>query len=1790
MKIISGMFLALGFRKARGIAHDMESKMKKCLKTVLVAHLLCAWSGLWAAPSVTNSNIEKVAKEFQIPSVLLKAVAWQESSWTQMVNGQVYVSPDGGVGIMQIQGGDRNLSEVENIRNGARALIGKWQLNVSTQAQQAVRSIGGIDEDFDINILENWWVPLAAYNGYSGSDQDGHGGGKGYARAIFSLISNPSSYINYRPDSGPRQTSVAADYRGYFGATAPLSDPFKIIPKYTGGTKSKIQAYTLCDLLKNKGKIHRWDEATQRILEITSLVGSRCNSSLSAPTPSPAAATIQNIQAQGVARINTPAIILLNGVNLTAQVLVTVSNCDQPKTELLSTNQIKHQCVPRLPGEQKVGWKTNSTIANVTVAGSIYVQGEPVASPTMLTSSQLGQMVLGTNYSKVTQEYLAKYDQAPVEPNGETGTGYHPGIDYRAAEGTDVRSPVSGLVTGGWEGNYGTISIKVDGSETRVLLMHTSISFVKTGDRVTTGCLIGRSGKTGTKDPHLHVETRQGRNNGAYYFKSPAHVGYNIDPLTVVGRYIPPNESPARCADVSNSNNMGFVGESLPDGSSVNAGRIFSKTWMLKNTGTTTWDSSYCLHPISGDSLAAANVAVCVVGTVIPSATYSFNASLLAPSAKAVDSSYKQVWALRKAGGAAIGSPVSVQVVVKATEGPPLNLVHFDVLPHEITAGDKVIISAKLNFPASGVRAVLDNVQAGPNISLDKADTQGLTWSKSVPINLAGPAALNYGRPIWVIAKDLSGKEREPIGPFQLYVRPSVADASQFIRETLPDNSIVSGAATIGKSWTLRNTGTSIWTSAFCLKSIAPAPLGASAACVNGKVAPGEEYVFAVNLVTPVGGSSEQTLRQEWQLFNAANLPVGAKLSSQLKVKAASAAFRSVSATPSTVMVGQSMTFQALLSAEQGVARVELVFPDTNITQAMSKSGTNLWAATRTMSQAGGGRFHVRLTTESGAQLLSSSTYNVTSVDKPLLAITNFEVSPKDISVGNTVSFSATTNSPASAVRVIVDALQGGTSIALSKADAQGLAWSLSKLPVNVAGNPAQNYLRPLWVLAKDANGKEMAPMGPYQFYARPAAVSTDSFQVVRETLPNNSFVPAATAASKSWTLRNTGTSTWNSRYCLTSSAPTPFGASTNCVNGQVAPGADYTFTVNLTAPAATLAEQTLGQDWQLLNQTKPIGGKLSALLKIKGQAVGNDVRVGAVSPLTWPLGKAVSIVVDGSNLAPTIRVQLVGEQCTQPVGSLTQRIFQCSNNTAVAAKKLKVLSLQGASLAEFDFVTQLPATGGVVQPPPAPLSTTLTKSDSVISGNVWRVQLQTSSPIAAAELVFESGRRIPFIGGATQWDTDPRQSVFGDPSLLNYSLRVQRAVNDAWVTYPGGKLEVRTTPPTSIQLSVTSPSTVTQGQPYVFQLKSSLPAARVTVTWPDISEGGMSSDAAHVNWQMPRTMFGDQPLNYSVKAFNENNQLIGEIKGVVSIMKAPASLRVLDITKSIVINEQPNFAVESSLSIEKVTVQLADATPVALASTGSNQLRTFSGRVLASVSGASVPYKVTGYGAQGQALTAVTGTVAVAAAGDALKGSNPVPPSVEQGTYANWQFPTNKSPEVMWMEFDAPIGRVALEGAYLKYTFNVAPGAYNYKLMRKDNLGNVFPIQGASGRLTVLPHTVLPSVGNIIVNGAPVRPEGTIEVKLSGGLLVLANAAGAKGLVLKLQTQAFGSVYMPLIESGPNVWQTKPLPAPTIGQHFQGLVAPGTTVPAQIYWGTGGTNRDVNLGGTVNFTIRFVP
>lgn len=108
-----------------------------------------------------------------------------------------------------------------------------------------------------------------------------------------------------------------------------------------------------------------------------------------------------------------------------------------------------------------------------------------------------------------------------------------------------------------------------------------------------------------------------------------------------------------------------FVSDvTVPDGTKFDPGEKFTKTWQLKNAGTTTWTKSYALFFVAGDHMDGP-VSVPVPSEVAPGQTVNISVDLKAPDSSGTKKGY---WRMANASGTLFDTSIYVEIVVTGSE------------------------------------------------------------------------------------------------------------------------------------------------------------------------------------------------------------------------------------------------------------------------------------------------------------------------------------------------------------------------------------------------------------------------------------------------------------------------------------------------------------------------------------------------------------------------------------------------------------------------------------------------------------------------------------------------------------------------------------------------------------------------------------------------------------------------------------------------------------------------------------------------------------------------------------------------------------------------------------------------------------------------------------------------------------------------------------------------------------------------------------------------------------------
>ena len=160
-----------------------------------------------------------------------------------------------------------------------------------------------------------------------------------------------------------------------------------------------------------------------------------------------------------------------------------------------------------------------------------------------------------------------------------------------------------------------------------------------------------------------------------------------LPPPSPIATYVFASPTLGSGGSVGACNSSAFVADvTIPDNSTIDAGKKFTKTWRLMNNGTCDWTTAFQLAFSSGDQMDGANTAM--KAAVSSGSTVDISVNLIAPD---TNGTYKGIWQMQNASGQAFGDFPYVLIKVgsgsTATAGP------------SPTAGaGKVIISGHVNL------------------------------------------------------------------------------------------------------------------------------------------------------------------------------------------------------------------------------------------------------------------------------------------------------------------------------------------------------------------------------------------------------------------------------------------------------------------------------------------------------------------------------------------------------------------------------------------------------------------------------------------------------------------------------------------------------------------------------------------------------------------------------------------------------------------------------------------------------------------------------------------------------------------------------------------------------------------------------------------------------------------------------------------------------------------------------------------------------------------------------------
>ena len=214
----------------------------------------------------------------------------------------------------------------------------------------------------------------------------------------------------------------------------------------------------------------------------------------------------------------------------------------------------------------------------------------------------------------------------------------------------------------------------------------------------------------------------------------------------------PTSGAPAATA-TSDCDDADFVADvTIPDGTVLDPGESFTKTWRLKNAGTCSWTSSYAVIFSNGDAMSGPATQA-MTGNVNPGQTVDISMNLKAP---ATPGDYTGYWKLRNAAGVTFAT-FYVNIKVAGAGAFAVTGVNLSVSGtcgnFEIKADIKANGAGTVTYYWIRSDGATDNA-AHPDVVFDSAGTKSVTttWAtnasgaKWMDIYIDKPNHQQFGR------------------------------------------------------------------------------------------------------------------------------------------------------------------------------------------------------------------------------------------------------------------------------------------------------------------------------------------------------------------------------------------------------------------------------------------------------------------------------------------------------------------------------------------------------------------------------------------------------------------------------------------------------------------------------------------------------------------------------------------------------------------------------------------------------------------------------------------------------------------------------------------------------------------------------------------------------------------------------------------------------------------------------------------------------------------------------------
>ena len=457
--------------------------------------------------------------------------------------------------------------------------------------------------------------------------------------------------------------------------------------------------------------------------------------------------------------------------------------------------------------------------------------------------------------------------------------GRHEGVDLRAIVGgrpaeivAAQRGVVDRLRTGNTGyGNYVRLRHDwPDGTVWYTWYAHLSElnPALQLGEMVETGQRLGIAGTTGNSTGvHLHLTVQ--------------HIGHGLRGYVVADvvdptRYFSDVTVPA-------VDEMTYVADvTIPDGAAMVAGRPFTKTWRVRNSGTSAWANCTLEHFSDKRLDGPASVPL---PPLAPDEVGEVNLPLVAP---ATPGRHRSTWKARNGRGRLFAFELYAEITVTpvARHDDAVLVADIPLTAPDVAAGQSILKTWRVRntgdttWGAGYTLAPADSALGPQTPPVLPPVKPGAT--ADVAVTLLAPATPGTYRALW----RLHNPEGENFGP-ELPVALRVVNGSgQDGAAYVGDVTVLNGTRMVPgrhfvKTWRVRNSGTTAWGDGYRLAYAGDNQMGGPEAVALPATAPGHTADVSVELVAPAAPGRH---RSSWQPRAADDHPFGDVLAVEIEV------------------------------------------------------------------------------------------------------------------------------------------------------------------------------------------------------------------------------------------------------------------------------------------------------------------------------------------------------------------------------------------------------------------------------------------------------------------------------------------------------------------------------------------------------------------------------------------------------------------------------------------------------------------------------------------------------------------------------------------------------------------------------------------------------------------------------------------------------------------------------------------------------------------------------------------